>query len=79
MRYLIHMEEAMDTEAKTENKDRAHVAISPTAATQLDMLVARALQAGQRPAGRRACRASIIEELAANALKTPCAGEIEGQ
>lgn len=62
------------TEAKT---DRAHVAISPTAATQLDMLVARALQAGQRPAGRRACRASIIEELAAQALKTPNAGESE--
>lgn len=66
------------TEAKT---DRAHVAISPTAATTLDMLVARALQAGQRPAGRRACRASIIEELAAQALaaQTPNAGVGGGQ
>jgi len=51
------------------NEPRAHVAISQTAATQLDLLVARSLQCGHRPAGRRACRASMIEELADLALK----------
>jgi hypothetical protein len=73
------MEPRNKTAAQIENEERAHVAISRTAATQLDMLVAAALQNGKRPAGRRANRTSMLEELIALALQTPNAGESESK